>query len=381
MKKLLVILLFFFFKDGLSQLTISGEINLSEKWLPKLYILKVNQVEPQSPVLVDSIALEKDGKFHYSFKNTNPQDIFYKILIPQKEGNRWAGIGTNEKNFFFISLEESKSINITAYADSLFYSVKINGGEINRSLLAYRDIQKPFYNLEKVLRDSIERKPEKAFEYKQQLLPVWMKQIDVTRKNVISILDTAQNPSMILMGLYNLFEANLGKLDSATIHKYVSHVKNDDFLIVKNLKRLASNKKSHRIGLQLPNAFLSSITGHKKNLHDFKGEFSVIDFWASWCSPCRYANKNELPQVYSKYKDRVSLLGITIDKEADRWKKAVSTDDTSWGQYIEPSYSLKKLLEVDAVPVYLVLDKNHLVIFETISVYQLEKFLEEKFKK
>jgi thiol-disulfide isomerase/thioredoxin len=380
MKKLFILLFVILSNNGLCQLTISGKINLSDKWLPKLYILKVNNVEPHSPILVDSISLEQDGEFYYRFNNRNPQDLFYKILISPQNGNRWAGIGTNAKNFFFLSLEENASIRIKGEADSLFYSVKISGGDVNRSILAYRDLQKDFYNLEKVLMDSIKTKPEKAFEFKQQLLPIWMKEIDDTRKGVISILDTARNSSIILMGLYNLYEVNLGKLDSMTIHKYISRVTDNEFLIFNNLKKLASEKKSHRLGLQLPLVSLVSFENKKASIADFKSEFLVIDFWASWCSPCRYANKNELPHLHSKYKDRVSLLSITIDKDTEKWKIAVKADKTNWPQYIEPSYSLKKLLDIDAVPVYLVLDKNRSIIFETISVYQLDKFLEEKIK-
>lgn len=380
MKRILLILLVSQSFSLSAQTVISGQIKLSEKFDSKLFILKVNQIDPAPPVIYDSILLDESGRFIYKFKNRNPQDLLYKIFIPQRKGNRFHTYDTVEKNYFFITTEGNENLSISADADSLYYSVRIRQNGLNKSLLAYRDARMPVYNLERVYTDSIKLHPEKEMDYKRKVMPQWMANVDRARTIYSGLLDSAKNTSMILLGILNLFETNFGKLDSASTYRYLSRVKNHDLLVVRNLKALASKKLANRVGLILPDVNLVSASGKNLKLHDLRAEYLVLDFWASWCGPCRFSNKNELPQLYSKFNGKVRIAGISIDEDSNKWKKAVAQDKTPWEQYIDNQYILKKLLDAYGVPVYLIVDKNFKVLYETMSVYQLETELEKYVK-
>jgi len=74
------------------------------------------------------------------------------------------------------------------------------------------------------------------------------------------------------------------------------------------------------------------LKGDSIKLSSLKGKVLLIDFWASWCGPCRYSNKN-LVKLYSKYKAKgFEIFGISLDEEKGDWKKAIAKDKITWLQ-------------------------------------------------
>ena len=88
------------------------------------------------------------------------------------------------------------------------------------------------------------------------------------------------------------------------------------------------------IGQEAYEITLPDIKGNIQKLSDHKGKVVLIDFWASWCGPCRRANPG-LAILYSKYKDKgFEIFGVSIDDEKTAWKRAVSADRITWKQVI-----------------------------------------------
>lgn len=378
MRLLLAFFIAFYSTSLIGQTVVKGTIKPSADFQSKLYVLKHNYIDPHSPELCDSIEIKPDGSFYYVFRKTSPQDLIFKLHLPVKVGSRFSTYGTLKKNFLYISTEGEKDVIVEGSADSLFYSSKYSGTGAS-SIQWALDLQKPFYNLETMLMDSIQRNPAREQEYKQRLLPVWMKTIELLKPKILTALDTAKSTTSILIGLQLLFEANFGKLDSLTAEKYLSKISNQDLILVRTIRDLSRAKRSDRRDILLPNVELVAANGKKMNLYDIKSKYMLIDFWASWCSPCRYANRNELPLLFKDFGNRVELIGITIDTDLNKWKAATAKDNTSWAQFIDNQYLLKKTLDIQAVPVYVLLDANYRVIFETISVYQMHEYLKTKF--
>jgi thiol-disulfide isomerase/thioredoxin len=81
---------------------------------------------------------------------------------------------------------------------------------------------------------------------------------------------------------------------------------------------------------KVPEITLKDTTGKTIKLSSLKGKVVLIDFWASWCGPCRRANKH-LKQLYGKYKDKgLEILSISVDDSQKNWKKAIREDNTTW---------------------------------------------------
>jgi thiol-disulfide isomerase/thioredoxin len=91
-----------------------------------------------------------------------------------------------------------------------------------------------------------------------------------------------------------------------------------------------------KVGEQAYEIVLPDANGKVQKLSGQRGKVVLIDFWASWCGPCRKANPGLLT-LYTKYKDQgFEIFGVSIDEEKKAWKKAVAADGITWTQVNEP---------------------------------------------
>jgi peroxiredoxin len=125
---------------------------------------------------------------------------------------------------------------------------------------------------------------------------------------------------------------------------------------------------------------LPSVNGDTIRLSSLKGKVVLIDFWASWCGPCRVSNKGFV-KLYSKYKDQgFEILGISLDEDDDAWKKAIAKDKITWPQVIdrggwEANTALR--WNIMALPTSYLVDKEGRLVAMDLEKKDLEKVLKE----
>ncbi|GHE29856.1 TlpA disulfide reductase family protein [Sphingobacterium griseoflavum] len=135
-------------------------------------------------------------------------------------------------------------------------------------------------------------------------------------------------------------------------------------------------------GAVAPDFTLPDTEGKEYSLSDFKGKYVFLDFWASWCGPCRGENPNVLA-AYNKYKDHekgFTVLGISLDKSRDEWIKAIEEDGMPWTQLSEltgfktPSVAL---YEIAGIPDNYLIDPNGIIVASNLRGAALEEKLDE----
>lgn len=135
-----------------------------------------------------------------------------------------------------------------------------------------------------------------------------------------------------------------------------------------------------KIGQAAPDIAIPNAQGKTIKLSDFKGKVVLIDFWASWCGPCRKAMPG-LRKAYAAYKAKgFEIYGISLDEQVAAWKKAVAADKITWTQVNEPGgweSRTAKAWNIEALPGAFLLDKQGKVIAIDPTEAQLNDLLKK----
>ena len=126
---------------------------------------------------------------------------------------------------------------------------------------------------------------------------------------------------------------------------------------------------------------LPSANGDTIRLSSLKGKVVLLDFWASWCGPCRVSNRN-LVKLYSKYKTKgFEILGVSLDEEKEKWKSAIKKDKITWLQVNDPAGGWEtrtaQAWGIMALPTSYLIDKNGKLVAMDLEGKVLEKALKE----
>lgn len=365
-----------------SQSVLKGKIKWNPKWENKIYISPLNDFE-FDPKTTDSIMINRDGSFSYQLPKKNANVLLFRLQIPPRSGRSNSIIEGPAENTLYLYLPAKGATQLLADADSFYYTAHILAGGINNKLLQYREYKKPFRNMQLKVQKKIAAFPDSAEQYKTEIYDEWMREIEFFKGRVKKEIIRSEDPAMILLGLYNYYMANLGRYDSAFFSQTINRIKDQQMPLVKKLKEDLKVVSSNRIGIVFPGLLMEDESGNKKSIRDFKGKYIIIDFWTSWCTPCRLSIRSHLPKLYNEIKQKnIVLLGISADENQTLWKKALQMDKPGWPQLHDggQNASCHEYFQIAAYPTLLVLNENYEIIFETSADFELESYLKKLIK-
>lgn len=152
---------------------------------------------------------------------------------------------------------------------------------------------------------------------------------------------------------------------------------------VLSLKEIIDISRQVAIGKKAPNVVANDADGHPIALYDQLQKYTLIEFWASWCPPCRLENPN-LVANYHKYKDLgFGIYAISLDKNRDSWLKAIEDDGLEWTHVSELKYWTSSIVDsyaVRAIPANFLVDDQGIIVAKNLKGKELSDVLERLFR-
>lgn len=316
------------------------------------------------PALFSQTTQIKDNKFYFEFDCAN-EDIF-KIKV-------------NDKNFVALIIKPGDKIVL-----------KLNPSKINENPdIIGSDQSKRIYDIENKLAGIQSSQDSLNTLYSKTA------QTDATRKKELEdnymLLDNQKNAL-----LYNAIKPNIGDLanmffiERLNFDEYYALYASVDSAIyqkynynkaVEGLHSKVISSKTTAIGSKAPEIKLPTPEGELMSLYDVKGKIIIVDFWASWCRPCRMENPN-MTSLYADFHEKgLEIFGVSLDKDKSSWVKAIADDKLIWYHVSDLKFwqsEAAKLYGVGSIPSMFVLDSDFKIIAKNLRGEQLRNFVAQR---
>lgn len=187
---------------------------------------------------------------------------------------------------------------------------------------------------------------------------------------------------LALAGILNVLQQKNNSNYLPFANLFVESFRDSDPAAVANLQMEIKKSQSFMIGGEAPDFTQKTPDGKDMSLSELRGKVVLIDFWASWCGPCRRENPNVV-RMYNQYKDKgFDILGVSLDKTQDRWVEAIQQDGLAWHHVSDLkgwSNEVAQAYGVRSIPHTVLVDAEGKILARNLRGEALEQKLAELF--
>lgn len=354
--------------------TIKGQIGKLDKPAKAFLIINDN-----GKVKVDSVMIV-NSKFEFKGSTPSPTDANIRIRHTLDK-NSGAAPKKDAKSF----LLDNENISFVTSTDSISKAV-ITGSTLTDESVKVDNYLRPVYDQYQKLDDEFKSQPEAKKQDKD-----YIKTLEARAKVIADEIVAAklkyvkENPDqyMSVMALNSTLAPGFDAIAAEKVFLGINENLRNSYLGKKVAERIASTKKTQD-GVEAPEFSQTDVDGKIVKLSDYRGKYVLVDFWASWCAPCRRENPN-LIKAYDQYHAKgFEILGVSLDKPADRekWLKAIADDKLIWKQVSDLKgweNAAAKLYEVTAIPMNFLIDPDGKIIAKELRGQVLSDKLKSLF--
>jgi len=342
-----------------------------------VYLEKLSQT---GVTVVDSSVINEKGEF--MMNSYSPSVGFYRLRI-------------TTSNFAMLVLDSAQKVTINGDARDLGNTFKAEGSPDTKLFLEYNVLaqnqKRRTDSLENIFRtaivtmkldslkaDSLSKELQKPYESMvASYSDIVAKKIKENTSSFASIMAIQQlRPE----NYFDVYQA----LDKGLTEKYPNNNDVKSFHgMVQQTEMMVAKSNALKVGNEAPELMLPTPTGKDLALSSLRGKVVLIDFWASWCGPCR----KEMPNVkraYEKYKGKgFEIYGVSLDKDRQDWLDAISKDGLTWPQVSDLKFwqsEAAQIYAVQSIPFTVLIDREGKIIATELRGAELERKLSEILK-
>lgn len=366
---ILLVALSFLFSCSNNTYTINGETDHESNL--DVFLVKIGN--SNLPVMVDSTIVSQ-GKFSFTDTISIPE-MHYIVFDKQREN--------------LPVILEPGTINLKIYKDSIRAS-KISGTKSNKDFTTYKSKTKDFYSELTEIQNEIRTA---NFIKDTVLIRDLTTQFESLRTKLLQYEESfiVDNNDSYLSSLILQRMLMNQELEFETIESYFSRFsevikKTKSSKEIKNrINEVIESKNAISIGSVAPDFEGPGLNEEYISLSNVKSKIILLDFWASWCGPCRIENP-DLVKLKNKYSsDEFQIIGISLDRDRDSWVSAIKNDKIEnwvhisnlkfWGEPIA------KLYKVIQMPTSFLLDENRNIIGKDVKGVDLDNLISKQLNK
>ena len=334
----------------------------------------------------DTVAVKK-GAFEYTGKVPVAEGmVAYTCFIDGKDDTR------------IDLLVENGKMELTAKLDS-FDNATVSGSVSQNDFNAFNQLTRPIdaklnalevafkATKEKELMDSVDKAYDALDSVRQSLVPAFVKEHNKSIASAYIITRT-----LLIQPKIAVVEPVYNSLDSVVKNSKYGKVIEEELNAIKRtavgeiapdftLNDTAVKKTS--VGQMAPDFTMNDRDGKPVALSSLRGKFIFLDFWASWCGPCRRENPN-IVAAYAKFHSaKFDILGVSLDTKKGKWEDAIAKDNLTWNHVSDLKgwgNAAGKTYGIRSIPANLLLDKDGKILARNLYGADLEKKLAEVLK-